>query len=40
MSQLQVVIDDLTRLTFNDTFRYLPDPIFTVSNESIQAQQR
>ncbi|CAC5382906.1 PLXNA [Mytilus coruscus] len=39
MSGLQVVIDDLTMLTFNDTFRYLPDPTFTVSNESVQAQQ-
>ncbi|XP_052080668.1 plexin-B1-like isoform X9 [Mytilus californianus] len=39
MSRLQVVIDDLTLLTFNDTFRYLPDPTFTLSNESVQAQQ-
>ncbi|CAC5383463.1 PLXNA [Mytilus coruscus] len=39
MSRLQVVIDDLTMLTFNDTFRYLPDPTFTLSNESVQAQQ-
>ncbi|XP_076112604.1 plexin-B1-like isoform X2 [Mytilus galloprovincialis] len=39
MSQLQVVIDDLTMLMVNDTFRYLPDPTFTVSNESVQAQQ-
>ncbi|XP_076112616.1 plexin-B3-like [Mytilus galloprovincialis] len=39
MSQLHVVIDDLTMLTINDTFRYLPNPTFTVSNESVQAQQ-
>ncbi|CAC5384283.1 unnamed protein product [Mytilus coruscus] len=39
MSRLQVVIDDLTILTVTETFQYLPDPKFTLSNESRKAQQ-
>ncbi|XP_076089869.1 uncharacterized protein LOC143061509 [Mytilus galloprovincialis] len=39
MSQLQVVIDNMTILMLNRTFQYLPDPKFTLSNESRKAQQ-
>ncbi|XP_063446890.1 plexin-A2-like [Mytilus trossulus] len=39
MSRLQVVIDDLTILNFTGIFQYLPDPQFTLSNESKKAQQ-
>lgn len=40
MSQLQVVIDNMTILMLNRTFQYSPDPKFTLSNESRKAQQR
>lgn len=40
MSRLQVVIDDLTILNVTGIFQYLPDPQFTLSNESNKAQQR
>ncbi|CAC5360076.1 PLXNA [Mytilus coruscus] len=33
MTQLNVVIDDLTALTLNATFQYLPDPTFNISTE-------
>ncbi|CAC5360073.1 PLXNA [Mytilus coruscus] len=33
MTQLYVVIDDLTILTLNETFQYLPDPTFNISTE-------
>ncbi|CAG2229170.1 PLXNA [Mytilus edulis] len=39
MSRLQVVIDDLTVLSLNKTFKYLPDPTFSLSNKSTKAQQ-
>ncbi|OPL33667.1 hypothetical protein AM593_01892, partial [Mytilus galloprovincialis] len=39
MSRLQVVIDDLTVLSLNRTFKYLPDPTFSLSNKSTKAQQ-
>ncbi|VDI66849.1 Hypothetical predicted protein [Mytilus galloprovincialis] len=34
MTQLQIVIDDLTVLTLNETFQYLSDPTFNISNEA------
>ncbi|CAG2238875.1 PLXNA [Mytilus edulis] len=39
MTRLQVVIDDLTNLTLNETFRYLPDPTFNISNEPQKSVQ-
>ncbi|XP_063418248.1 plexin-B2-like [Mytilus trossulus] len=39
MSRLQVVIDDMTVLLLNTTFKYLPDPSFSLSNKSTKAQQ-
>ncbi|XP_052080994.1 plexin-B2-like [Mytilus californianus] len=39
MTRLQVVIDDLTVLTLNGTFQYLPDPKIVFSNKTQKAQQ-
>ncbi|CAC5377409.1 PLXND [Mytilus coruscus] len=39
MTRLQVVIDDLTNLTLKETFRYLPDPTFNISNEPQKSLQ-
>ncbi|CAG2245818.1 unnamed protein product [Mytilus edulis] len=39
MTQLNVVIDDLTVLTLNKTFQYLPDPTFNISTEIPKALQ-
>lgn len=40
MTRLTVVIDDLTVLTLNETFQYLPDPTFNISTEIPKALQR
>lgn len=40
MTRLKVVIDDLTVLALNDTFRYLPDPTFNILTGIPQALQR
>ncbi|XP_071160360.1 uncharacterized protein [Mytilus edulis] len=39
MTQLNVIIDDLTVLTLNETFQYLPDPSFNISTEIPKAFQ-
>ncbi|XP_076117378.1 uncharacterized protein LOC143085063 [Mytilus galloprovincialis] len=39
MTRLTVVIDDLTVLTLNETFQYLPDPTFNISTEIPKALQ-
>ncbi|XP_071159959.1 plexin-B2-like isoform X2 [Mytilus edulis] len=39
MTRLRVVIDGLTELLLNETFQYLPDPTFNVSNKTRKAQQ-
>ncbi|CAG2187327.1 PLXNB [Mytilus edulis] len=39
MNRLKVVIDDLTVLTLNETFQYLPDPTFNISTEIPKALQ-
>ncbi|VDI09897.1 plexin A [Mytilus galloprovincialis] len=39
MTRLQVVIDDFTNLTLNETFQYLPDPTFNISNEPQKSVQ-
>ncbi|CAC5387616.1 PLXNB [Mytilus coruscus] len=39
MTLLLVVIDDLTVVTHNDTFLYLPDPKFDISNQSQKSLQ-
>ncbi|XP_052080277.1 hepatocyte growth factor receptor-like isoform X2 [Mytilus californianus] len=39
MTQLNVVIDDLTVLTLKETFQYLPDPTFDISTELPKALQ-
>ncbi|XP_076089547.1 plexin-2-like [Mytilus galloprovincialis] len=39
MTQLNVIIDDFTVLTLNETFQYLPDPSFNISTEIPKAFQ-
>ncbi|XP_063418249.1 plexin-B2-like [Mytilus trossulus] len=39
MTRLEVVIDGLTVLSLNETFQYLPDPTFNLSNKARKAQQ-
>lgn len=40
LTKLVVVIDTSTTLELNRTFKYLPDPIFDISNETLKAIER